>query len=199
MIDIADLKAWLGNPTEAGVDTLLTSLEARAVDLVQRETERYFGASESHTEILLGNGSTVLWLKERPSALTSVEERLGPGDAWVAVGENDEDGWELRTPSSDTAGKRLLRKNGHLWLPNYEYRIIYTFGYAAGDEPPEIRQAVIDLVALKYHERGREGLRSETIGDYSYTALADGVGKRDLYAVPGIARILLRWRGRTFA
>lgn len=197
MIALSDLKAWLGNPTEAGVDDILTALEARAVDIVLAETERYFSTEATHTEILRGEGVRRLWLNENPSALTSVEERHRPGDSWTAIGENDSDGWELRQASAPSGTAAVHRKNGHVWAFGYEYRIIYDFGYASGSEPGEIRQAVLDLVALKFGERKRAGLRSETLGDYSYTTLADSMGHRDLRAIPGLSRTLRRWRRGT--
>lgn len=192
MIALADLKAWLGDPQGAGVDDLLTALEARAVDLVESETERYFGTSTTHTELLAGDATPRLWLNEAPSELTSIEERYRPGDAWTAIAEGDADGWELRQPKSASGVASVLRKNGHVWLWGHEYRVIYDFGYAAGNEPGEIRQAVLDLVALQFQDRGKQGFRSERIGDYSYT-LADGAG----HLTPSVKRTLSRWRRKT--
>lgn len=199
MIAVADLLDWLGNPNEPGVTALLTALEARAVDIVEQETERYFGASTTRTEYLKGDDTNVLRLRERPATVTSLEYRMYVGDAWTAIVGADADGWELRLPASETAGGVLLRKAGLCWSSCYEFKATYTFGYTAGAEPGEIRQAVIDLVSFKYNERGREGLRSETIGDYSYTTLVDTMGKRDLLQVPGLMRTLARWRGMVYA
>lgn len=197
MIDLADLKAWLGDPQGENVDALLTALEARAVDLVENETERYFGTSTTHTEILKGDATRRLWLNEAPSSLTSIEERYRPGYTWTAITEGDSDGWELRQPKSSSGVASVHRKNGHVWLWEYEYRVVYEFGYAAGNEPPEIRQAVLDLVALAYRGRGKEGLRSENIGDYSYTALRRADGSAGAFGVPGLTRTLSRWRRKT--
>lgn len=197
MIEIGDLKAWLGNPQGNGINALLTSLEARAVDILQKELDRYFGSEKTHTEIIEGDGTRRLWLNEAPSSLTSIEERYRPGDSWTAIAENDSDGWELRAPKSSAGVAAVHRKNGHTWRFGYEYRVVYTFGYAAGSEPPDVRQAVLDLVALKFAERGRAGLRSESIGDYSYTTLADSMGRRDLHSIPGWSEVRRRWRRGT--
>jgi hypothetical protein len=197
VIAVADLLDWLGNPS--GVSDLLTALEARAVDLVQQETERYFGTSTAHTEYLIGEGALKLRLNEAPTVITSVHERTSVGGDWTEITAGDDDGFEIRAPDSDAGRAILLRKGGLSWSYGHEYRVIYPFGYTAGAEPGEIRQAVIDLVAFKYHERGREGLRSETLGDYSYTTLVDAMGRRDLAAVPGLMRTLARWRGPVYA
>ncbi len=189
--------AWMGNPDTPGASDLLVTLEARAVDIITSETERYFGASTVHSEIISGEGCDRIWLNEAPTAVTSVEERCGAGDDWTAIDGAGSDGWELRAPVSISGVTTLHRKNGLTWLFGHEYRVTYSFGYASGSEPAEIRQAVLDLVALKYNERGREGLRSETIGDYSWTALADSMGNRDLRAVPGWGSMVRRWRRGT--
>lgn len=200
MIDVAELKTWLGNPSEPGLTDLLTALEADAVGLLEYETERYFGAEVEHTEELVGDGSEKLRIRERPSAITSVEYRSLPGESWTAIAGGDEDGWELRLPASESAGGILVRKNGNVWTDNYEFRVIYDFGYTPGQEPGEIRLAVMRIVSFLYRDRGREGLRSESVGDYSFSILAETSGKRDiLSAVPGLDRTIRRWRGVVYA
>lgn len=195
MIDIAELKRWVGNPIEPGVDELLADLEARAVAMLETEAERHFGESTTLTEYARGRGSDELRLNEAPTAITSVHYRLHPGDTWTEIAEGDDDGFELVAPST-TAGKAVLRRKFTLtWSRAYEYRVIYDFGYTAGSEPGQIRQAVLDLVALKFYERGREGLESYKAGDVSWKVLAFN-GRRDIGAVPGLARTVERWRGR---
>lgn len=196
MISITDLEEFLGIAKDTDT-ALLTALELAAADFVTGETERHFSTTATFVEMIGGSGNTVLWLNENPSALTSVEERLGPGESWTTITEGASDGWELQAPNSRSAGARLLRKYPHRWRWGYEYRVTYDFGYDVGDEPPEIRQIVKDLVALRYADRGRQGLKSERIGDYSYTTLADAAGNRDVFALPGMARTLGRWRKRT--
>lgn len=200
MIQPSELTAWLGSPDETGLTGILVPLEERAVEVIERETMRYFGASTTHTEIIVGGGTSKLRLRERPSAITSVEERQRPGDPWVSVTEAADDGWELDdTPRSPTP-YTLLRKNGIPWRRGYQYRVVYEFGYAEGEEPGDIRQAVMDIVAVKYQERGREGVRGETIGDYSYSIMATARGTRELMTmVPGLAETIARWRGAVVA
>ena len=199
MIDVSDLKVWLGNPSEPGVGTLLTSLEARAVEIIEAETLRYFGTSITHTELLEGDGSRALRIRERPAAVTSVEYRPYPGEAWAAITGGDADGWELQLPRG-VGGGVLMRKSGYRWTCGYEFRVIYDFGYTAGAEPGDIRQAVFDIVSFLYNERGREGLRGETIGDYSYSVMAEATGKRSmLTSMPTLAATIARWKGLVYA
>lgn len=199
MIDVAELKTWLGSPSEPGLADLLTALEAQAVAVVQRETGRYFGAPAAHTDIVVGDGTGTLRLQERPSAITSVEERRRAGDAWTTITEGADDGFELRTLADVPTPSTLLRKNGRVWRRGYEYRVTYTFGYTAGAEPGDIRLAVKQVVSILYNERGREGLRNETVGDYSYSVMATAVGRRELASVPGLAETLADWRGAVYA
>lgn len=191
MIDVADLMAWLGNPGEPEAVTVIEALEGRAVEIIERETGRYFRAPIEHVEVLRGDGSTLLWLRERPTEIDSVEERARPGEEWTEVPANR---YEVEVMTSKLPTPARLR-HASRWRADCDYRVTYQFGYAAGQEPGDIRQAVIDLVALKYQERGRGGLRSETIGDYSYTRMSAA----DLEAVPEIARTVARWRGMVVA
>jgi len=151
--DIVQLKA--SDTTE---DTYLERLEGYAVDLVENATGRYFGASKTFTEFFDGEDVRALYLQEAASAITSVHRRSYPGDTWEEVTEAEESGWELQ-------GRKLLRKGGSVWARGWEYRVIYDFGYAAGAEPGEIRQAVGTLVAYWYEKRmpvGTPGLNAQS-------------------------------------
>lgn len=183
MIELSALKAHLRSEEvklDPDRDTILASLEAGAVAFVEGETERYFQASTTFTLYLIGNGQRELWLPEAPSAITSIEERSEVGEAWTEIDSADDDGWELRS-------HQVLRKGGNVWERGYEYRVVYDFGYTAGSEPAEIRQLVIDLVALRWRQRGIEGHASGAMGGYSFTI-------SDLNAIPGAAEVLERWR-----
>lgn len=182
MIELPALKAHLGTDAvraDPDRDTVLSSLEAAAVDFVQRETGRYFGASTTFTEYIDGEDDREIWLNEPASSVTSVHERCDIGDVWEEIAEGDSDGWELRDA-------RLLRKGGCVWERGSEYRVIYDFGYAAGSEPGEIRQLVTDLVAHRYRQRGIEGHASGKLGDYGFTSA-------DLDAITGARQVLERW------
>lgn len=197
MISVADLKAELGVPEDPGIDSVLTSLETRALDLLQRETGRHFGASQAFTEYLTGDNSVALQLPEDPSAITTVKYRTYVGESWTSILSSDDDGWELRRSSDrGITGARLLRKSSYVWTSGYEFEVVYSFGYTAGAEPGEIRTAVIKVVEFLYLERGRAGLRTESVGDlYSYSTMVDVAGKRDIItAIPGLEDVVNRWR-----
>lgn len=196
MITLPDLKDWLEVEGDEA-DDLLTSLEARAVEFVERETGRYFGALENVTEILCGDGGGKLRLAEVPTSIpASVQERAYVGADATTITASDDDGYELRTltlPSSNLA--YLLRKGGCVWARGFEYSVTYERGYAAGDEPGDIRQLVLDLVQVKWAMRDAGGgvFRSESLGPYSYT-LAD-LSRLPGYRAEDAQATIQRWRG----
>lgn len=185
MIALADLKALLD---EGGTDhdSFLTLQEAAAVEFVQRYTGRYFGASEQAEQIVPGVGTNTLWLADDAAAVASVHESIYPGAAESEILAGDVDGFVIR-------GRRLVRKGGSVWRRGHEYRVIYTRGYAAGNEPADIRGAVLELVRYRYGQRkaGADGMKSESIGGYSYT-LADA--KEALSGNAGVMDVLGHWR-----
>ncbi len=193
MIAIATLKTWLGNPDEEGVTALLTTLETMAVQLVEDETGRFFGSVEARTEYITGDGTRDLYLNENATAITSVGQRRQIGDSYVTITEGNSDGFEIRAPRAESGRARLLRKGSLGWYDGYEYRVVYNFGYATNSEPLRIRQAVLDLVALKYNSRGREGLKSFGAGGTAWSQF-DAL---DVLQVPGLSRTLKLWRIRS--
>ena len=173
MIALGELKDWL-HVTTGTDDALIVLLEKRGVEFVQEVTGRHFGASQTFTEVIRGTGLHTLWLNELPSSLTSVEDRAGVGDSWVAIATADADGWEWLAP-------RLRRNRGHVWSVHREYRVIYDFGYAVNAEPAMINQLVRDLVKLKYDERcSNLAVSSEQLGDEAYARAAFTADIRNL-------------------
>lgn len=159
MITLATLKAHLGITTSAD-DAVLTALEQAAVEFVQNFTGRYFGPPDETTEIFDGvYPSRALYPLEVPFGTPApVLESRNSDNTWTAIDPVD---YELIGsgfyPLSDfPTGTRNIR-------------ITYTRGYEAGEEPADIRAAVINIVGAMYSARGSGGMKSETIGGYSYT------------------------------
>lgn len=149
MIDLPALKAALNIPegyTEH--DDYLAALEAAAVSYVQHRTGWYWGPSEDVTTYLWGMGSPDLWLPDHASAVGEVVERSFYGVDRML----DASVYTLRLEPGSTHGLRLIRLDG-IWHPDAEYAVTYTRGYAEGEEPGDIRQAVIGLVALWFEQR----------------------------------------------
>lgn len=146
MISLADLKLALRIDGTAE-DNYLTALEAAAVAAVERWTGRSFAESGARTEYLTGAGIDRLWLAETPAAdpALTVTEAAYPGAETTAITAADADGYVIR--------ERTLVRRGGIWHAGYEYAVTYTAGYAAGEEPADIRQAVMQLVGHWYENR----------------------------------------------
>lgn len=156
MVSVGELKQTLGI-TGAAEDDYLAELEAAAVQFVETQTGRYFGAVREVTEYRTAAGNS-LFLSDEPTGTVTVMRRSSATATAEAVAA---DQFAVR-------GRRLVNPAGWGW---YEYEITYDAGYAPGAQPEDIRDAVRDLVALAY--RTRAGVQSETMGGYHYT-LADG-------------------------
>jgi hypothetical protein len=178
-----ELKTLIGVTTDDH-DAVLTAVEAAVVAFVEGHTGRWFGAPAEFVGRFSG-GVGVLWLAETPAADPAPVVETNDTGGWVAV---DGDDYEV-----DGAA---LHHTGTGWPRGVRnIRVTYTAGYAPGEEPADIRGAVLDLVALRYRRLGKEGLSGESIGGYSYSVAASHVfSGADLRLVPGLAATLDRWR-----
>lgn len=144
MIELAELRAVVGihDPAHVADDAFLLDIEARAVAYLESETRRYFGPPAPITEVLDGSGAQSLWLAETPAAAPALVLEARESDAWTAVSADDftQEGPALYHDTEWRKGARL-------------YRATYTRGYAAGEEPAEVRGAVLQLVHLWYTHR----------------------------------------------
>lgn len=210
MIAIGDLETFLG--ISAGTDlALVLDIEAAAVEFVENFTHRFFGSTASdegsdYSEVVEGQGHDELWLSEAPATLPpSVLQQPWPGATQVTITASDSDGYVQRGP-------RLVRKGGFVWRLGYEYVVTYDRGYvqtaaASADVTPEdvaapddIRHAVKKIVRIEYREIKSKaavggGLKSETMGNYSYT-LGDLDEGRVFGADPILRQTLEHYRRR---
>jgi hypothetical protein len=203
MLPLDDVKTWLKIPlADTTYDALLQDMEERAVATLQRILGRYFGPNGATTEREFGDRTNRLWLLEVPTVTTTattfaVTERAEIGDTGTALMATAADGYELRAVGNEAW---LARKGGHTWLQGYEYTVAYRRGYlfpatatTGGHAPPgDIEQLLLDLIALKWNQLGKQGIVSETIDNYSYR-LGD-FRESDLDAIPGWKSIAEKWR-----
>jgi len=180
MIPVADLRKWLKAPKAD--DDILEWLERGAVAFIERHTGRYFGEPEEATVMLNGSGRSVLWLPDAPSKIEEVKitgATILVGDTVQALGPDD----------YTLSGRQLISRR-EAW-PRGERNITvrYTRGYAEGEAPSDIEQAVLGLVSFRYRGRGSEGVSSRKVGDLAITFTA-----ADMAAVPGLAETLAAWR-----
>lgn len=204
MIGLTELREDVGitDPEDTSQDAILVALEAAAVAYIQMYTQRFFGPPEEVEEILSGEGGRRLYLRDIPvdpvedpdypsfGPLTVVDTRCYPGGTLTAL---EETAYELRRVGLEA----FLVRNGYrgVWEQDHEYLVTYWRGYWPGEEPADIRQLVKDMVKSKYTALTIEGLKSETIGGYSYTQFSP----RDLETTMGAVGTLDLWRRLVFA
>lgn len=164
---LADLKRALGlEASYTDDDELLVDLENQAVAFVESQTERTWGEPAQRTVFINGLGVRTLYLPGHiqaaagPGSIVTVRQRsmASPGDWEVA----DETMFERR-------GDTLIRIDVPRWSHLGEYEVTFTDGYTLGQAPKDIQALIIDLVSIAYSGLGEEGVKSETLGDYSYT------------------------------
>lgn len=173
LVDGATLKLALGID-DTSEDALLSVLEPQAADWIERETRRRFQepADDPRIEYREGTGTRTLFLLghiDDPEETATVRERSfafgGVGD-WTTLTEGTE--YERR-------GDRLVRIDGLSWHPSAEYEIAYPDGYL--EAPQDIQALAIELVSIARAAQstaasvvsGSAGIKSQTIGEYTYT------------------------------
>lgn len=164
MIDVTTLREWvLDDPTDSSRDSILMQLEEQAVADVQTWTGRYFGPPEERSEYRSLRGYEFL-LSEMPVVGEPITLSSWTGEEWEDELEED---FEVY-PLSARDGARIRYPTG--WWDETRVRVTYTAGYEQGEEPADVRGIVLYLVSERWNTRGKEGLQSETIGGYAYTA-----------------------------
>lgn len=151
MIGLAELKAALQIPAALTEhDDYLTALERAAVAYVERKTGWYWGPQQEATALIEGTGTWTLWLPDHASDVVRVVERsFWSGDGLELPG----DSYELVKEPGSTHGLKLRRNTWYPWACACTYAVTYTRGYAPGEEPADIRQAVAGLVAHWFEHR----------------------------------------------
>ena len=159
---LAEIIAALVSTDQTAV---LEGLIERAIFAVQRELDWYFCAPQATEETLDGTGTRNLWLRQPPAdGELAVYSRAGVGSAWAVVptAEYDSGGY-----GSIITGRGLF--NVATWTKGLRnYRADYLEGFFV--MPGDIEQLLIDIVATAWQNRTTNlGMKSEKIGDYSYT------------------------------
>lgn len=172
VVPLDELKRGLGIAIDdASEDENLAQLEAQAVAWVEEKLERRFQAPEDRKVYVKGTGSTTLFLwgnvEDMAAGSVVIRERSVGGGGWEAIEDPDEV-FEVRH------GKRiekLERIDGSVWARGMEYEISFADGYTVA--PADIKALIIDAVnqqrnaLIAINDEGT--IKSETIGDYSYT------------------------------
>lgn len=162
MITASDVLEETG-PVE-GID--IDRVIQRATATLERELHRFLSEPASVAQILEG-GSDTLYLQEEPivgdpTPTLTVETRLYPTGAW-----------SVEDAADYVVEGRVLRR-AWPWPPGPNTRVTYTRGFETGEGPEELQDVVKRMVVERIAEmtasaEGTGELKSETLGDYSYT------------------------------
>lgn len=189
MIPVTQVRATLG--VEASEDVIIGRLIEEATATVGRALLEYLGPIREFVEVrdvTCCAGGYQIALHNLPVDVSVVEQRRSPFLAYETVPEQATDGdaaWSL-------SGRALISRSG--FLPGAgALRVTYTSGYDTDTGPAELRALVEALVVGKY--RGltvglKGGLKSETLGDYSYTRF----GLDELTAQSGWESVSRQWK-----
>jgi len=181
MIPIAEVVADLG-ADESDSDYIQRLIDQATAQL-GRELNRYLGTPAPVTEYHRGRGSLILLhddpvaVDDEPDPVVVVESRASVTDAWETVDAGDYavDGRALRHGSRWPAG----------------VRVTYSRGFEVGDGPEELRGVIYGMVEMAWLANNDDGIKSETLGDHSWT-------KYDIATAAGGAAewqaIASRWR-----
>jgi|SRR5579863_222367 len=149
---LANVKAYLSPPlTTTSDDALLTRLVTSASQFIQAWLGRTIAAT-AYTETRNGFGGTRLFLRNRP--VVSVAMLTIDGVAVAPASGPGQPGYLFDDSALYLTGAAFSRGQQNV-------TIAYTAGYAL--TPPEIEQACIALVALRYKERDRIGQASKNL------------------------------------
>jgi len=165
LVSLDDAKEVLSITGDAEDDKIINLIN-RATDIIETYCNGRRFASTTHTnEIYDGTGDYYLPLEHYPvTTLTSVERRTGDFDtpAWEALEsafyDLDDDG---------ERGPGMVYHSGGFMEGARNYRITYTAGYTT--IPNDLQQACFKLIAFLYTQTKATGMKSETLGEYSYT------------------------------
>ena len=153
---VANLKAWLGI-TGSTDDALLARLVTAASQWVQNWLSRDL-LSAARSEVRNGTGSATMVLANRP--VTAVASLMINGQAVPASSGHSQPGYFFSDSTLFLRGYTFTRGQGNV-------TVSYTAGYAS--IPPELEQACIELISVRYRERDRIGHVSKSLGGETVT------------------------------
>ena len=158
LTSLANLKAWLGVPCDAGPsDTLLgrliTSASAMVCDFLGREI-----LTATYTEVYDGTGAG--WMMLRQAPIVSVQSVSFAGRTVTTAAD----------PVAGTPGYLFDGTRLSLVGADFPYRARVVVSYASA--PPAVEQATIELAGEAFRRRDRIGQTSKTLGGQETTAFS---------------------------
>ncbi len=164
LASLSDLKTHLGitvSDKDAALTALLAGAEANVVRLAR--DAGVLLVTEEVTEQLDGADSERLILSSRPVvSITGV---------WVSEARDFTDSNKLAATACVVYSRiGILRRVDGDDFPEGAQNVKVTYRAGYGETAPaDLKEGIVVLAAALYGQIGKEGVQSETIGDYSYT------------------------------
>ncbi len=146
-----------------GDSDLSATLINIASDSINNYTNRKILSRTYTEEAYDGNNDTKIYLKQYPvTAVSSVE-------SWDTYNNESSYTYTEHTEYIVYTDEGYIYLRG-LTVPGHKnYRITYTAGYVLADVPYDLKNACAQLAGLVYYNKGKAGIKSETMGKYSIT------------------------------
>jgi Phage gp6-like head-tail connector protein len=164
LTSVANVKGWLNIATSTD-DTLIARLVTAISQYAQTWMNRQI-ATQSYSEKRTGTGSDALALANFPC--TAVSSLVIAGQPVTASPDGVQAGYVFDDRFIYLVGNAFASSAFPSAAPNkfpkwppLGVQIGYTAGFAA--TPPELEQAVIEWVSLRYQERARIGMSSKSM------------------------------------
>ena len=160
LVSLEDVKEALGI-TDNTKDSILTNYINRATDAIEKYCSRRFAFDTYTNQEYDGTGTNRINLKNYPIiSLTSLEERTSgfSNTSWETI---DADFYK------DLDNEGQVYFTGGFTRGVRNYRVTYSAGYTT--IPNDLQQACITLVSFFDNQTRSSGMKSETLGEYSYT------------------------------
>lgn len=183
-------------------DAKLNGYINRATEIIEAYCSRRFISTSYSNQLYSGNGTRFMSLRNWPvTNLTSVEAMTGDYSSpnWQSL---DSSLYTLKSEGGKDRGLIYLLGDDRTF-PVYggfrkgvnNYRVNYTAGYIAADLPHDVREACIELVSWMFARRkATPGIKSETLGKYSYTLESPQSGRYGLIQQLGLDILLAPYR-----
>lgn len=165
-------------------DARLNGFINRATDIIESYCGRRFISTTYTNEVYSGDGSQFLELRNFPvTTLSQLQMRTGDFSApnWETI---DTALYQLKTEGGQDRGIIYLASPGLLVAGfndsgfikgTNNFRTTYTAGYAFASLPNDLQEVCIEIVSYLFNRRkATPGMRSETLGRYSYTMEPSG-------------------------
>ncbi len=146
-----------------GDSDLSNTLINTASDFIDQIANRRIKKKTYTNEEYDGNSENNIYLKNYPIT-----------DVASVVNYDSYNASDIHTYTENTE-YLIYEKEGYIFMrgrttPGHKnYRITYDAGYLIGDVPYDLKNACAQLAGLVYYNKGKSGLKSESIGKYSVT------------------------------